>query len=300
MLVNHNLLLAYLSELQSAEWKAFRAALQPLADSDEEFYPSQIARNLSALGHVEFTFDGDRRWTVCPPTLACLPTGQQISAVLCGARNHILLEALEDQADRFEGRIEVRAQPEGPDAVFVTVRSVHAFASLATELGLTYQLRAAETIAHCLPALDSYVSLAKEAWEPLGYKIEGFDINQLHWQEVADSNADGLYRYSYYTPEFRLRAQGRLLKIPHEIGIYALLALKQKTILAYDAKRQTLSVPVRAPLPALFSRVATLCSGLLPEYSVIGGIPTRVYQFVPQNVADALRSQLHQVTEGGK
>jgi hypothetical protein len=280
--VNHNLLLAYVSELQSADWRVFRAALQPLANSEEEFYPTQIARNLSALGHVEFTFEGDRRWTVCPPTLACLPTGQQISAVLCGARNHILLEALEDQTDRFGGHIEVRAQPEGP------------------ELDLTYQPRAAETIAHCLPALDSYVSLAKEAWEPLGYKIEGFDVNQLHWQEVVDSNADGLYRYSYYTPEFRLRAQGRLLKIPREIGIYALLALKQKTVLTYDAKRQTLSMPVWAPLPALFSRSATLCSGLLPEYRKIDGIPTLVYQSVPRNVADAVRSQLHQGTEGTK
>jgi hypothetical protein len=297
VLVNHNLLLAFLSELQSGDWRDFRAALQPIADSEEDFYPTQIARNLSAMGHVEFTFDEDRRWTVCPPTLACLPTGQQISAVLCGARNHMLLEALNDQADRFEGQIEVRAQPQGPDVVFVTVRSMTTMASLATELDLTYQLRAAEAITHCLPALESYTSLAKEAWEPLGYKIEKFDIYQLQWQEETDSNAEGLYRYYYYIPEFRLRLQGKLLRVPHEIGIYMILAMKQKMVLTYDVLSQTLSVPVRAPLPALFARAATLCFGVLPGFKVINDIPTMVYQRVPPNVAHALMSQLGQDRE---
>jgi hypothetical protein len=298
--MNYNLLLEYLSELQAKDWPVFRAALQAVADSEDDVYPPQTLRNLSALGHLEFTFDRGGMWTVCPSTLACLPRGQQISAVLCGARNHILLEALKDEADRFGGHVEVRPQSQGPDVIIVTVPSMNAVASLATELDLVFQPRAAETIAHCLPTLGSYVSLAREAWEPLGYKTENFDVNQLRWQEVLDSSEDGLYRYSYYNPEFRLRAHDKLLKVPYEIGVYALLSIKRKTVLAYDPQTQMLLVPVRAPLPVIFSRVATFCSGWLPEYQVIDGIPTRQYQRVPRNIADALMSQLGQHTEDNR
>ena len=211
----------------------------------------------------------------------------------------MLLEALEDQADRFEGRIEMHPQLQGPDAVFVTVPTTNAAASLTAELGLAYQLRAAETIAHCLPSLASYASQAKEAWEPLGYDIESFDVSTLKWQAATASIEDGLYRYSYYTPEFRLRTQGRLQKVPHEIGIYMLLAMKGKTVLVYDSVGQTLAVPVRTPLPLPYSRAATLSSGLLPEFRR-GDIPTWVYQRVPQNVASALISRLGQDTERTK
>lgn len=298
--MNYNLLLAYLSELQAKDWPSFRTALRAVADSEEDVYPVQAIRNLSALGHLEFTFDGGGRWTVCPPTLACLPGEQQISAVLCGARNNILREALEDEADRFESNLEVRPQSEGPDVIIVKAPSVNAVASLAVELDLVYQPRAAETIAHCLPTLISCVSLAKEAWEPLGHKVETFDVGQLMWQDVLDSSEDGLYRYSYYNPEFRLRLQDKLLRVSYEIGVYALLSIKRKTVLAYDPQRQVFLVPIRARLPELFSRVATLCSGFLPEYRIVGGAPTWEYRCVPRNIADALMSQLGQHSEEGK
>jgi hypothetical protein len=292
--MNYDLLLAYLTELGTGDWSKFRQAVEFVADIDEELYPSARARRLSILAHVEFSFYGDLRWSVCAPTLAWLPRNrEELIAVLCGGRNQLLVGELDDQAGKLGLRVEVRKQTDGPDAIFVVASSRKAGDRLAALTGLDFEHAAANHIARCLPPLESYVPLLVETPEPSGYMIETFDIEALKWIEVPEATDGGLYRYHYYRPEYRLKSHDSCLRVTREIGIYQLLKLRGRKVLYYDPDKQDLIVPVRTPMPELFARTAALCSGLHPEFAE-GDVPTRIYRRVPSSIARLILTKLSQ------
>ncbi len=78
--MNENLLLYHLSELHQGSWSKFRQALDHLAEDEDTLYRSVKARQLSALGHVEFAFEDDLSWAICEPTIAWLVSEDQIRA----------------------------------------------------------------------------------------------------------------------------------------------------------------------------------------------------------------------------
>ena len=292
--MDYNMLQGYLTELGSGPWPRFRAALEYLAHDDEALYPSARARDLSMLGHVDFAFQEDLRWSVCPPALAWLPRTDECVAVLCGARTQKHLDGLAEQARELAIDLRVRQQADGPDAVFVQAPSGHAGNEFAACTGLASEHDVAERIAHCLPPLDSYAQLCLESPEPSGYAIQTLDTDSLTWVEVSRSDGEGLYRYDCYRPEFRLKADGRCLKTPGEIGAYLLLRRRQRNVLRYTPESGDLLVPVRTRLPDLFARAATLASGLLPDFARLGEVPTHVYRQVPAAVAEAILVRLGQ------
>ena len=87
--MNDNLLLYHLSELHQGSWSKFRQALDHLAEDEDTLYRSVKARQLSALGHVEFAFEDDLSWAICEPTIAWLVSENQIKGVLCGRRSDV-------------------------------------------------------------------------------------------------------------------------------------------------------------------------------------------------------------------
>jgi hypothetical protein len=295
--MDYNTLLAYLSELGSGNWSTFRAALDFLAVDEEELYPSVKARHLSTLGHVEFSFFGDLKWTVCPPTLAWLPYRDKLVATLCGGRTQRLVDTVFSKTSELGLQIEVRKQAEGPDAIFVATPSRRIGENLAEAVGLASEHDAAKRIARCLPSLDGYLELCVESPEPSGYTIRAFDTDALDWVEVRQAASDGLYRYEYYRPEYRLKTEGRCLRTSRESGIYLLLGRMRRSVLHYDRDEKKLSVPVRAPMPVLFARAATLSSGLLPRFLWNEKVPTRVYRAIPEEIADWILSRLGQEVE---
>lgn len=191
---------------------------------------------------------------------------------------------------------------------------------------------AALRIARCLPPLIEYEPLFTEAPEPVGFTIRSFDIDKLEWLEVERAEQSGLYWYYYYRPEYRLKSagndartekandalpyegndalpyegndaltssvraasKGRCLKVNRHLGIYLLLQRHKRIVLHYDAALQTLSVPVRAPLPLLYARALTLASGRLPQYIWHNNRPTYVYGDVPPALAQMILVKLRQ------
>ncbi len=298
-MTDYGLLLGYLSELGSGSWAKFRAALDAVAGDEDERMPSVRARGLAALGHAEFAFYGDLRWAVCPPVLAWLPRREEPAAVLCGARTERLVDRLRERAAQVGLAIEERAQPggEGPEGLFVPAPDREAGEELARFAGLPSQTNAAGLVAGCLPSLDGFARLASEIPGPSGYEIEVFDPARLRWSEAPNTSGDGLYRYKYYRPEYRLRTGGRDLKVTREAGVYSLLKREGRKVLLYDAAKQELVVPVAAPLPDLHARAATLCSGLLPAFERRDGVPCHVYGGVPTGIALAIMEKLDQDTE---
>jgi hypothetical protein len=296
--MDHNLLLVYLSELGSGSWIQFRQALDFLAEEGEELYRTSVARNLSALGHVEFAFYDDMRWTVCPPVLAWLPRKDKLVAALCGARSQRLEDSIRTQAGELGLRATVEEQPEGkgPAAVFVEASSHDVVERVAALTGVAGEYNAAGRIARCLPSLDSYGQLNFESPEPSGYEVKIFDVDTLQW-EVPQAPGEGLYEYSYYRPEYRLKLDGSCLKTTREVGVFLLLRHEQRYVLRYDPDEQELLVPVRTPLPALYGRAATLCSGMLPDFTRYDGVPTYRYREVPAGIARAILTKLDQSPE---
>lgn len=290
--MNNNLLLQYLSEIESGSWAQFRQALEYLADEEDELFRSVTARQLSMLGHVEFAFNNDLRWFICQPTLAWLPCQDELKAVLCGKRIEPLINNLQKYAQELGCSIEMHSQKEGPDAIFVTVPSSNVGEKLASSVGIKSEPQAAERIAHCLPTLADYVRLCPEVAEPIGYKMKRFDIMISRWIEVEDTSVLGLYRYEYYRPEYRLKLNGRCLKVPRNAGLFLLLQHHGRSVLRYDSENLTLNVPVHPRLPVLFARAVTLCSGFLPYFDK--ETYTYTYQQVTPTVFHYISSKLDQ------
>lgn len=298
-MTDYGLLLAYLSELGSGSWTKFRAALDAVSGDENERMPSVRARSLSALGHVEFAFYGDLRWVACPPVLAWLPRREEPTAVLCGARTARLVDRLRTQASEIGLAIKECAQPggEGPAAFFLEAPNREAGEELARLASLPSQGNPAGLLARCLPSIDGYARLAREVPGPSGYEIEVFDAVQLRWSEIPEAGDDGLYRYKYYRPEYRLRTGGRDLKVTREAGVYLLLRREQRKILRYDPAKGELVVPAAAPLPDLHARAATLCSGLLPAFERRDSVPCHLHSGVPAGIAFAIIEKLDQDME---
>ncbi len=61
-----------------------------------------------------------------------------------------------------------------------------------------------------------------------------------------------------------------------------------RPLMAYDAERSCLQVPLGADLPGLYGRAAVLCSGRPPEK--VGRLV--LYHHVPADVADLLAARL--------
>lgn len=288
--MNDNLLLAYLSELGQGKWSQFRQALDYLADENQELYRSVKARQLSALGHVEFAFEGDLRWAVCEPTIAWLSRADQLKGVLCGQRSQRLLDNLAHWCERFDCQLSLASQEEGPDVISIMAPSNDVGEQLAQKVGLKSQSDAAERLAEILPDITSYLPLCPHEPAPRGYKTEKYDIDQLRWFDVEEDSAPGFYRYTHYRREHRLKIDGAIWKTPPYIGIFAWLQHKKRIVFAYDPKESVLTGPANAILPPLFARAISLCSGLLPCFER----GQHRYVEVPAGVAYHLLHKLHQ------
>lgn len=291
--MNDNLLLAYLSELGQGKWPQFRQALDYLAEENDELYRSVKARQLSALGHVEFAFEGDLHWAVCEPTIAWLSRDDQLKGVLCGQRSQRLLDDLADWCERFDCELACVSQKEGPDVISILSPTNDVGEQLAQKVSLRSQLDAAERLAEILPDITSHLSLCSNEPAPRGYKTERYETDQGRWLEVDSDIGPGFYRYIHYQREYRLKINGTTWKTPPYIGIFPWLQHEKRIVFTYDPKERTLRGPANVILPPLFARAVTLCSGLLPRFER----NHHIYVEVPGGVAYHLLHKLHQEQE---
>jgi len=295
--MNYDLLLQYLTELGTGDWKIFRDGLDHLADPDQQPYRSMVARDLSLLGHVEFAFFDDMAWAACPEILVALPGGEGARAVLCGGRSQALLGSLTAAVDEMGANIQMEAQEDGPAVVIIWAQSQDMLATIAECVGIPLALNVPVRLTSSLPRLQHWLTLCESGWEPLGYTVKAFDAEQLRWRGVERPVGDGLYQYAYYRYEYRLKQDGQSLRVPREIGMYAWLAHVGRNVLRYDAGRCELRVPAIARMPPLHARAATLSSGRLPATARLGGTITHVYGGVTEDVAHLLAIALEQRLE---
>lgn len=299
--MDHDLLLAYLTALGRGDWQKFKEALVWLAEPGQDLYRAEVARDLSSLGHVEFAAFGNMEWVVCPPTLVCVDEAAGARAVLCGGRHGVLLDTVAQAAERLGLSVNVVDQAAGPSVVSVgPVREREDLAGLVEEARIPVVFEGPLRLVSVLPHLRHWLRLCEEGWTPLGYDIDLFDAGALQWVRAEEVAGDGLYRYSYYRPEYRLALDGKLLAVPREIGMYVWLNRCGRGVLRYVRAEQQLWVPAIARMPILHTRAAVLSSGLLPQVvkREAGQATTMlVYSNVALEVAQALADSLEQVLE---
>lgn len=295
---SQDLLLEWLSERGSGNWQRFRDAYAWLG-SEVKREPwetaSFAARQFSALGHIEIDWS-NARWSAAPPVLTILPSAGA-HALLTGGRTRELSDRLRAELDGREDAYPLEPIPQelAPSAVMIASEDERAVQRLATGLGVAYSYSVSSQLAALLPPLDSYLGLARTTPAPKGYGVQALAGTDLTWVDVEDDLDPGLYRYmapAGYTFRF-FDAEERAFAVDLALGVYAELrrTAEVRRLKWFRASvNGELEVPLRASLPTLHARAATLCSGLAPQRRG----RSLVYLNVPEDIAQAIARALGQ------
>ncbi len=306
-----------MSARSEGSWKQFRAAVEEFhvesktdgddgeaADestaSDLPVYQA-VRLELQRLGHVEFFSIGtDKNWRVVPPVLATIQGGNQCIGIACGARSPVLYERL----NQVRGSVSYDALkvPGMPDRLRLLASELEELCASAQSVGFLVQENAPFALLSAIPPVDdSRTRIPAEPPAGVGWVIEKFASSTLCWTEVERKSLNegrvNFFRFRMRHQRFHfLWWQGRMYKVPVQVGKYAVLRRRRRQrLLKYDSQRAMLSVPAICRPPLLIERALVLCSGLLPRFDQSS---SRVeYIDVPWDVARVAAQLLRQEIE---
>ncbi|MGE0025596.1 MAG: hypothetical protein AB7O78_02640 [Thermoleophilia bacterium] len=291
-------LLWWLSEKETGSWADFRKAYEWVTANQGDAVKAWImARDLQALGHVEFAWEHGLSWSVAPPVLTLLPSSGGLS-YLTGARTRALIQALNDMTALDFYPEAVKQGDMGPHGIFLLFGSAQDPEVLAQRLGIQYTYSVAEVLAGVLPQLADMMATEPSPFR-IGFDKERFDPGTLFWAEAPEPEeklVPGLYRMrTYGGTEYRfLSATRHVMSCQPEPAAYESLRYAGRKILRYEPGAKTLIVPAAVRLPSLHARAATLSSGLLPEPVLVNGRTELRYENVSPGVAGAILTTLSQ------
>ena len=291
-------MLDWVSESGTGSWDAFKEThgwMQRAGLWNLRAGPSWTARTLATLGHLEVDWL-NRRWAVAPTVLTILPDAGA-HALICGSRTRYFRSRLVHVAEGHQDIwLHECPQPSGPQAWFIQIASEEVAQSLADELEIRFDYSIASRIAHNLPSLDSYLSIAAALPAPSHEEAEQFDVGQLRWQPALRTDIPGAYKYKVYgRPEYRyISTAGAIYRLDQDLSVYAALRDVARSVLRWepDTVNGTLVVEQGAALPLLHARVAAMCTGLVPKYDVQEHCHR--YVNVPASLAEMIATSLGQ------
>jgi hypothetical protein len=259
---SQDILLEWASEVGAGSWSKWRAACETLG-----LNPTAAARNLSALGHIEFDWTADR--FACAPTSAVLIPRSSGCIIITGARPRGLREQLEalcsDPDQSFDADLrEPVAQNNGPDTWMIEIEmdEMEAFSEAAD---MNFEIDAGRQVLEAIP-LASLESAAEPDVPDSRFPRTHLAPHDLSFKPNADPGTEGLWWVEEHRRSIAfLRQEGQWFRVPtREYGPF--LAYPDQPFMSYDLRPQlqTLRVNNRAPLPPLIARAAALQSGRLP------------------------------------
>ena len=258
-----NRLLAWASEVGAGSWENWRTAARHL-----ELEPSRMARNLSALGHVEFDWVSNR-FAVAPPTLSYL-RGAGGAFLISGARPKDFLASLEPHVEEAGAALHPPVpQGEGPDTLLIQADLEEA-AHLADEAGCALVQDAAFHVAKRLPRL-AFHEIAERAEPDERFPRRRLDPTWGFQRPPSKGDRPRGARNAVWWVEERRRETAYVVdaeKVWWRVPIreYApFLAHPGITSFEYDSVARDLRILASMPLPPLQARAATLATGLLPR-----------------------------------
>ena len=313
-----DLLLYAISSLQKMSWGSYCKAfneLHPrglrLADGSEDMPDRHDRRRaaimLDVLGHVDLDFVGrEGTLTVSPATLFQLPTRGLPRAILAGRRSPQTITDLVGASDGLATTVYARAQPErsvfAPARIEIVSESNESLLEFADRIGVACDLTpAAWTITTFAGSLGEY--LAQLTWErrgELNWPRSDFSIETLRFERGLEADGETvLSRYDDPTQggQYYMLRNGPLsAEVDPSWGRYAVLA-SGRTVLEYSEETGQVIVPATVPLPRLFSRALSACSGLAPVLTKRASEQTglvEAYDAVSRNVIGVCADKLGQ------
>ena len=270
---------------------------------------------LDWLGHcdVEFSEAGSKIYA-SPPALARLPISGLPQAVLCGARAPQSIRNLREVCSRRGRSLRISALRQKTELNFIPLRvaveaeSEAELVSLAKEAGLDFdEIPPSWRLLQFCGELECYLAACEwESGPDLNWPHRDFDVTHLQFRsQYTETEHNRLSSYANpVQPGYRHQIwQGKSWTlIDRDWGRYALLRETNVSVLVYDPEAFLFAVPVGAPLPRLFARVLTLCSGYAPRFVIKKDLPFHspeqrgfnIFSGVPPEIANTIAAKLSQ------
>jgi hypothetical protein len=228
----------------------------------------------------------DRRWSVAPPVVTRLPGGSGIG-ILTGSRTPALDLAIDAAAERAGVDVRRIATAGAPSTIVLSPRDSTALECLAQCLDAVFVPCAAQQLAAALAPISSFPR--HETWAPdrSADQTRRFDVAALDFRAGGEPPSFGLVEASSFGQTRYLFGDADGWRaVPRSLGIYLELRRTGQQAIDWSPERGgTLRVPLRARLPTLQARAATLCAGVLPGSA---DNPWLRYENVPSDVAKAI------------
>jgi hypothetical protein len=291
--VSYDQLLEWMSERGGGDWKLLRDAHDWAVPEGERWLVHTAARQLSALGHIEVDWESFM-WSAVPPAITLLPSAGGYG-LLVGGRTQRLREMLIDELDDPDTYCMLADQPRAPSAIYIDADNEQDLVELAEQLEIPFTHSVVEQLAYALPSLDAMIADASAVPVHSKYGLERYDLDGDRWILCDADREPGFYRYERPGPRLLrfIDGAGEAWKVDFALGCYVeAKRVERRDLIAWqpDGPTGTLHVPLRAPLPTLHARAATLCSGL--SASRVGSV--LVYRNVPEWLASKIAATLEQ------
>jgi hypothetical protein len=265
-------------------------------------------RALVALATCDFVYGDHGSVRACTPHLALTPSASLPSAILVGARTPAILARVKSvvRANPDLASLAITEQPASPllpSRVRVMAVSLEVLWTIADRIRVSLAVPSpAETLAGFSVDLSSYV--ASLQWRDHGsepnWHRRDFDPDGLRFG--SPRGTDGALRLSEYLhPSLEHRREhvlidaNRAAMVNRDWGRYVVLANTGRHVLRYDANVSMFMVPTGIPLPSIFARTLTLCSGYAPVQANIAGAGRfDAFSRVPPSIASTVASRLNQ------
>lgn len=274
---------------------------------------------LQDLGHIEIDQTGNI--FICPPSLILTPETHPYRAILCGARDNIIIEDLKEYISSTSGVIlrivrqdhsEFIDEIKYPDSYIVESESLKKIEMVASD-GLDISLNKtplAEYLTSKSGTIDEYEK--NLVWEENKISIEKnsnlegvFSTNKVRFvpkpmetSHLFRIHPGNHYRYYYYIKENK----GAIIP-DKDWGRFLALKDDKKNLILYNKLEKWVAIPSSTPLPVLLRKSLVLCSGLAPiqifnqnrEQSVFSNVPyLEVYFNVPYEIIKRISEKIGQ------
>ncbi|MFB8369835.1 hypothetical protein ACFC25_10780 [Pseudarthrobacter sp. NPDC055928] len=236
---------------------------------DSAIFENQLLHGLEALGIIELERNAALEVINWEAAATCMGELSDGTWLLTGywprQLDKDVVEALED----LGATVTINA-PHHQSQRRVADLSAHDVAEVAKEFDFDLVPHAARSLSLALPTLSSVAAGLSRRDMPFASGYEYFDPRSATWMEIETSRLPGLYRVSssfssnYYYRNAEDVIAGVAAIVTVQLGKHLAALEAKRPLIAYDPVEGTISVPIGAELPGMFSRAAVMGAGDLP------------------------------------
>ena len=259
-----NMLLYWMSETGEGSWDRFRNVVTELANDARDL--RQLRRTLrvvlSDFGHVDFFIGASSRWETLPPLAAGLLEPID-TALLIGARTPKLVANV--RAAAAEHDVDMTERLDGLLDVIRLTGPAEALNACAVAAGIDYADNYARRLAAMLKPVPLLLERPRNDTDhtPVNWTRRSYNMQSCEWVDGILPNSACEFTPRYGRPRYFVsNRRRRLLEVPsRRDAVYAAAHAKGVSLAVHDPVAGTLSVPLSAPLPVAYARVACLSAG---------------------------------------